>query len=292
MEKKSYDTIVLSGGATKGFGIVGSLQYLQDVQRLQSIKKFIGTSIGAIISYLVCIGYSPMEIMIISCQKKIFEKMTHIDMVNVMNGKGAVSFHIFQEILEKLTIDKIKKYITLQDLYTKYKKELVCCTYNMTLQKPEYLSYKTHPDLPCITALRMSSNLPFFFETFCYDDYKYIDGGIVDNFPIGQVLSEDVALGIRTKKVLLADPQRKEEDNLVRQFLVMLTIPIGYIEELQIKLEKEKQVDLIEIPIPAYIAFSLNMNNTEKFDLFSIGYETTKTFFSHVSERNGLSGLE
>lgn len=292
MENKSYDTIVLSGGASKGFGIVGSLQYLQDVQKLSFVKKFIGTSIGAIISYLVCIGYSPIEIMIISCQKQIFEKMTHIDMVNVMNGKGAVSFHIFQEILEKLTIEKIKKYITLQDLYTKYNKELVCCTYNMTLQKPEYLSYKTHPDLPCITALRMSSNLPFFFETFCYDDYKYIDGGIVDNFPISQVLSEDVALGIRTKKVLSIDPDRKEEDNLVRQFLLMLTIPIGHIEELQIILEKNKHVDLIDIPIPTYIAFSFNMSNTEKFDLFSIGYETIKTFFSHASEPNGLSGLE
>lgn len=280
MERKKYDTIVLSGGATKGFGIVGSLQYLQDIQILPTIKKFIGTSIGAIISYLVCIGYSPIEIMIISCQKKIFEKMSQVDILNVMNGQGAVSFHIFQEILEKLTIEKVKKYVTLQDLYTKYNKELICCTYNMTLQKPEYISYKTHPDLNCITALRMSSNLPFFFEIFCYDDYKYIDGGIADNFPISQVLPEDVTLGIRTKKVLSIDPDKKEDDNnLLNQFLSMLTIPIGRIEEIQISLDINKHVDLITIPIPSYMLCSLNMSNTEQFDLFSIGYETAKKFF-------------
>lgn len=274
---KPYDTLVLSGGITKGFGLVGSLQHLQDLGVLPKIKKFIGTSIGAILAYLVCIGYNPIEIMIISCQRKIFEKMANIDILNVMNGNGAVSFHIFQEILEKLTIEKIKKFITLSDLYTKYKKELVCCTYNLTLQKPEYISYKTHPDLNCLTALRMSSNLPFFFETFMYDDYKYVDGGIADNFPIGQVGDEDIALGIRTKKVLTADKTRDEE-NVLSQFVAILTVPIGRVEEIQIA--QEKHTDIVSVPIPSYISTSLNLTNTEKFDLFSVGYETMKIFFT------------
>jgi predicted acylesterase/phospholipase RssA len=142
----------------------------------------------------------------------------------------------------------------------------------------------------------MSSNLPFFFETFCYDDYKYIDGGIVDNFPISQVEMNDVALGIRTKKVLSVDPNRKEEESLLSQFLSMLTIPIGHIEELQMGLEKNKHVDVISIPIPTYIAFSLNMTNTDKFDLFSVGYETTKKYFLQQERdpscQNGFAGLE
>lgn len=274
---KEYNTIVLSGGITKGFGLVGSLQYLQDNGVLPHIQKFIGTSIGAIIAYLVCIGYSPIEIMIISCQRKIFEKMANIDILNVMHGNGAVSFHIFQEILEKLTIEKIKKFITLTDLYTKFGKELVCCTYNLSLQKPEYISYKTHPDMSCLTALRMSANLPFFFETFVYDDYKYVDGGIADNFPISQVAEEDVALGIRTKKVLTADKKR-EEENVLSQFVAILTVPIGRVEEIQISYET--RTDIVSVPIPSYISTSLNLTNTEKFDLFSNGYETIKNFFT------------
>jgi predicted acylesterase/phospholipase RssA len=274
---KQYNTIVLSGGITKGFGLVGSLQYLQDNGVLPHIHKFIGTSIGAIIAYLVCIGYSPIEIMIISCQRKIFEKMANIDILNVMHGNGAVSFHIFQEILEKLTIEKIKKFITLTDLYTKFGKELVCCTYNLTLQKPEYISYKTHPDLSCLTALRMSANLPFFFETFVYDDYKYVDGGIADNFPISQVEETDVALGIRTKKVLTADKKR-EDENVLSQFVAILTVPIGRVEEIQISYET--RTDIVSVPIPSYISTSLNLTNTEKFDLFSNGYETIKNFFN------------
>lgn len=281
-EKKRYDTLVLSGGVTKGFGLVGSLQYLQDNRVLPSIQKFIGTSIGAIIAYLVCIGYSPIEIMIISCQRKIFENMTNIDILNVMHGNGAVSFHIFQEILEKLTIEKIKKFITLSDLYTRFGKELVCCTYNLTLGKPEYISYKTHPDLNCLTALRMSANLPFFFETFVYDDYKYVDGGIADNFPISQVADEDVALGIRTKKILTTDPDKKNDENVLSQFVAILTVPIGRVEEIQIY--HETRTDIISIPIPSYLCTSLHLTNTEKFDLFSNGYEAIKKFFTCTEE--------
>lgn len=274
-KNKRYDTLVLSGGITKGFGLVGALQYLQDNGILPEIRKFIGTSIGAIISYLICIGYSPIEIMIVCCQRKIFEKLSNIDLASAMRGEGAVSFHIFQEILEKLTIEKIKKFVTLNDIYTKFGKELVFCTYNMTLQKPEYISYKTHPDIPCLTALRMSSNLPFFFEVFVYDDYKYVDGGIADNFPISYVSKDDTALGIRTKKVLTSDKKRQDE-NILSQFVAILTVPISRVEDIQIA--NEKYTDIVSVPIPSYIATSLNLSNTEKFDLFSSGYETIKEF--------------
>lgn len=276
-KKKNYDTLILSGGSTKGFGIVGSLQYLHDNGMLSQIKKFIGTSIGAIIAYLVCIGYNPIEIMIVSCQKQIFEKMTNIDIMNVMQGSGAISFHIFQEMLEKLTIEKVKKFITLSDLHKKYNKELVCCTYNLTLHKSEYISYKTHPDLNCITALRMSANIPFLFETFVYDDYKYLDGGIADNFPISQIEKGDVALGIRTKKILSVDPDKRDDNSLLRQFLSILNVPIARIEDISISHHPE--ISIVTISLPSYLTTTFHLTNTEKFDMFSIGYETIKKYF-------------
>lgn len=278
-KKKEYDTLVLSGGVTKGFGIVGSLQHLQDAGVLSGIRKFVGTSIGAIISYLVCIGYSPIEIMIISHQRKVFEKMTNIDVVNVVHGNGAISFHIFQEILEKLTIDKIKKFVTLSALYEKFGKELVCCTYNVTRHEPEYISHKTHPDLNCLVALRMSANLPFLFETFVYDDQKYLDGALADNFPIGQVEKGDVALGVRTKRILSPGAsKKKDDDSLLSDFVTIVTIPISRMEEMQIR-HHPYDTDIVSIPIPSHLTLSLHLTNTEKFDLFSIGYEVMKKFF-------------
>ena len=47
--KLNFDTLVLSGGSTKGIIILGALQYLADNFYLSEVKNFIGTSSGAII---------------------------------------------------------------------------------------------------------------------------------------------------------------------------------------------------------------------------------------------------
>ena len=59
-----FDTLVLSGGSSKGILILGALQYAQDNFLLNKINKYIGTSVGSIICFLLLIGYTPIEIMI------------------------------------------------------------------------------------------------------------------------------------------------------------------------------------------------------------------------------------
>ena len=108
----------------------------------------------------------------------------HFNILGMINGLGASSFVTIQEELEKITISKIGFLPTLKDIHDKFNKNLICCTYNITLNRTEYISYENNPDLPCIIALKMSSNLPLIFENFLYNGNLYIDGGIGDNFPI------------------------------------------------------------------------------------------------------------
>lgn len=282
--QKDYDTMVLSGGAARGFGLLGAIQYMQDQNKLQGIKKFIGTSIGSIIAYMICIGYSPTELMVILCQKHLLsEKMSsQVDLMNIFHGAGAVPFHILQEFLEKLTIHKIKRYITLQEISTRFQKELICCTYNATLCRLEYISSHTHPNLDCITALRMSSNLPFMFETFVYDDYRYIDGGLADNFPLSQVKKEDIAIGIRVQSTASSkDDKPQEDNNIIKDIMKVLFIPMSRVEELTIEKTKmdNKEIDIISISIPSYMSYRFNMTNTNKFDMFSKGYQALRSYF-------------
>lgn len=279
---KEYNTVVLSGGAARGFGLLGAMQYIQDQNKLGGIKKYIGSSIGAIIAYLICIGYTPTELMVILCQKHLLpEKMSkQIDIMNIFHGAGAVPYHIIQEFLEKLTIHKIKRYITLSELHTRFEKELVCCTYNATLFQPEYISYKSHPQLDCITALRMTSNLPFLFEVFTYDDYRYIDGGIVDNFPVGQVQDEDTAVAVRVCMTPSTIPE-KQEENMLSEILSMVFIPMARIEHMtmEMMLNKRPDMDIISVDIPSYMSYKFHLSHTNKFDMFSKGYETIKKYF-------------
>ena len=58
------DTLCFSGGGVKGFAIIGVLEYLEKNNNLDIllIKNYVGTSCGAIISFLLSINYSINEI--------------------------------------------------------------------------------------------------------------------------------------------------------------------------------------------------------------------------------------
>ena len=162
----NYDTLVLSGCSQKGFIILGALQYCIDNFLLTDIKYFIGTSTGAIICYLLIIGYTPIEIVVYLCTNQILERMQNLNIVAMIQGNGASSFNHLQEHLERMSIEKIGYLPTMLDIYNKFGKTLVCITHNVTENITEYISHETNPSIPCLTALHMSANLPLIFAYF------------------------------------------------------------------------------------------------------------------------------
>jgi predicted acylesterase/phospholipase RssA len=270
---------VLSGGAIKGFALLGALQYLMDVGILQNIHKFVGTSIGAILSYLLCIGYTPVEIMVFLCQTNWLKKLGSFDVVNVVQGCGGLSFSILQEILEKLTVKKIGRFLTLGQLYHDYGKTLICCTYNYTREQEECMNPVEHSHLPCLTALRMTANLPLLFEPFEYNGCIYFDGGISSNFPVQYISpEEDIVLGISLGK---SDLHEKNTHHIPSSFEIMwkvMSIPMSQLQKIR-NAEFKALCDLVEIPVDGYFSLQFDIQNNEKFDMFSIGYNTMKNYF-------------
>ena len=218
-----YDVIIISGGASKGIAALGALQALIDRKMLDKVKKYIGTSVGAIISYLLCIGYSPIELIVSLRNSTIFDELNVFNIGNLTKGDGVTKWSIINVFLEKLTLEKVGYLLTLKDIYEKYEKELICCTYNQTLRKKEYMSYKNNPNLPCLIALRMSSNLPFIFDRFKYMNNYYIDGGIVDNLPLDLLNKEEktIAIYLKNKK------KKKDEEFKILEYIYdIICIPM------------------------------------------------------------------
>ena len=73
-----YDTLVLSGGIVNGITTLGELQYMWDHNKLKNIKKYYGTSVGSIISYLLIIGYEPVEILLNIISEKLIDMILPI----------------------------------------------------------------------------------------------------------------------------------------------------------------------------------------------------------------------
>ena len=267
----NYDVLVLSGASQKGFLTLGALQYTIDNFFLTEINTFIGTSSGAMSCYLLCIGYSPKEILVYMCTNQILERMSNLNMVAMLQGNGASSFNPVQEHLEKMTISKIGFLPTLQDLKDRFGKMLICVTYNLTKDKTEYISYENYPTMPCLVALRMSANLPLVFEKYKYGNDFYIDGGISDNFAIqlGDKIGKKI-LGI------LLSENRESDYNIVDMGSIDYIYRLLFIPITQSNLYKCNEVSskckIITLVSNNKKFFDFDLNTKSKIELFCSGY--------------------
>lgn len=268
-----FDTLVLSGGSTNSIITLGALQNLYDNSLHVEINTYVGTSAGAIIGYLLAIGYTPLEIILDICTKRVVDRLQFFDIYSMINGAGACSFSVIQEQLEKMTINKIGTLVTLRELYDKYKRVLVCSTYNMTKGKCEYLSYENYPNLPCLTALRMSSNLPLVFEPYKYEQSFYIDGAVSDNFPIdmGEKLGKNV-LGI----LLTSFSQSMEPSTPIVEYIYSLIfIPINDSTNRRLQ-NLSSKCKVVKLTIKDMNFFKFNLSTPTMLNMFSLGYRQFK----------------
>jgi NTE family protein len=287
-----YTTLVLSGGGMKGIAMLGALQHLQDSSKLYHVDRIIGTSIGAIIGYLWCIGYTPIELMVFLCQKQHQEflhllTLTQWDVMNCMQGhRGAIPYMVIQELLEKLSMDKMSTLLTLKQLKEKSGKTLVCCTYNRTHHKTEFLSAETYPDLPCLMALRMSSAIPFVFDACFFQNNLYADGGLVENIPLSPVKADEKAIVLYFydgKK--FSSTSSTDDVAFMDNMMDLFVTVIHRFEDLLLENFKRKQeygTDgkiqslYIRIPVSFKTTLQFDLPKVDLFDMFSVGYQASR----------------
>ena len=191
-----HDTLIISGGGINGFVILGAIQYLYDIQKISNIQKYIGTSIGCAICYLLIIGLTPIEIMARITKEKTLDNFKHVKIKNILTGNGLFEWKHIDDFLLNITLEKCEQPLTFKDIYDLYGVKFVCCTYNITQKQIEYISVDNYPELSCLSAIRMSCNVPLLFSRYCYNDNYYIDRGIIDNFCISYAEPDDKILGI------------------------------------------------------------------------------------------------
>ncbi len=288
MSDKPFETLCLAGMSTKALLALGATQFLKDTKRLSTIKHFVGTSSGAMIAFFLIIGYSPAEILSFICVNQVIEKLSHFNIVAMMDGRGATSWSKIQEIIEKMTVQKIGYLPTLKSLREKFNKSFTIVTFNLTKNKTEYISDTTHPELPVLVALRMTANLPFVFEKYQYQNNYFIDGGCGVNFPLKK--AEEYGGRVIGVKVKNPKPKPEDEENgksFLSYMYRVLMLPIGEVERLQIE---SALPDTTVVTLSAHRvvrAFDFKVSNKEKMDMFSSGYQQMRDHFEEKEEKEG-----
>lgn len=196
--------LALSGGGIRGIAHAGVLKALEENNI--KIDAIGGTSSGSIIATLYAMGYSPYYIYILFkkyakdlVNQNSISKVTSIG--NFMaNKKGNFQgFYTGEEIengfnnialrkgVKKISDIKMPIVIPTVDVQNSKK-------YIITNQIPE----KTSPNTEYINnidigkAIRASSSFPVVFSPCEYNKHRFLDGGILDNFPTTEVKKQGV----------------------------------------------------------------------------------------------------
>lgn len=193
MATERYTSLVFEGAGVRGFAYVGVIKELQDRGHLNNIKHYAGTSVGSMFASLLALGFTADEIMIVQDLLDFSEIKSSRNiwyLWNLARNLGGNSLKIFETQFTKILKYKFpdNPKITLKEAYDKTGNDLVIVTCCVNKKTPVYLHHTSHPNVSIIDAILCSMSVPFIFKPKKYQFLKtndyYVDGGIVDNYPI------------------------------------------------------------------------------------------------------------
>lgn len=181
---KPFKNIVLSGCGIRGFTYLGVFKALEELNLTQNIEKVYGTSAGAIMGSLFVIGYKSEELFDF-LKKTEFKKLKNPKLTNIIDKHGLDDGKNFLGILIELYKKKgFNKNLTFEELYKKTGKDLIITGTNLNKVSIEYFSRENTPNMKILNAVRISMSIPGYFTPISIKNETYVDGGLIDNFPI------------------------------------------------------------------------------------------------------------
>ncbi|WP_026897782.1 patatin-like phospholipase family protein [Daejeonella oryzae] len=161
--------IVLSGGGIRGIAHLGVLKVLTEAGL--RFEKISGTSAGSIVGALFAQGHDPYEIL------EVFLK---IRLVKYLRPALGTSGLLTLENTRKLFLEYLP-----HNSFEKLNIPLVITATNFSVSK---LTYFSQGEL--IPAILASSTIPGIFKPIHIDSHLYVDGGVMNNFPVEPLLND------------------------------------------------------------------------------------------------------
>lgn len=186
----SIENLVFEGGGIKGISFCGAIQELEKNNLLKNIKRYGGSSVGAIYASLLSIGYTSDEISNIILKTNFTDFVDHKvgyinDFYNLLNNYGYCEGDHFYNWIGTLIKKKTNnENYTFEELWNEKNIDLVITGTNLNTMKTIYYSYRTNPHMYIRDAVRISISIPILFRPIIWDNDVLADGGLIDNYPI------------------------------------------------------------------------------------------------------------
>jgi predicted acylesterase/phospholipase RssA len=182
--------LVISSGGVNILCLLGSLKYLNENNLLNNTKCFFGVSAGAILCTMLALDYTIDEMKEFFINFNLLKFVGEYDITNFINNYG-FSFGESRDIIgQSIIIYKLgeqNKDYTFKQLYNDTKKELnifATCVEDNTLWQ---FSHNSNENVPIWKAMASSCNLPFIFTPVHINNKTFIDGALINDFPMNYV---------------------------------------------------------------------------------------------------------
>jgi NTE family protein len=261
-----FKTLCFSGGGVKGIAFIGALEKLleKNIFLLSDIKTFVGTSAGAMISFLLNLGWSVNEIKDFVLNFNFNKLTSEVNSISFFENFGIQDGDRIQLLFIKFLESKLNvKDITFEELYNKTGKKLLVIGTNITKSEEVVFSYKTTPNFSVILALRISVSIPIIFKPVKYENEFYVDGGVVNNFPINHC----------SKKKTIGFYIKNSYSNEITSIKSLITSILGLVSDtISQKNIKKYKKNIIEIINTEYTYTKFDISTELKLNLIKMGY--------------------
>lgn len=198
-KKPEYVNLVLSGGSTKGLSQVGALQKLIDegLLDLTKIKAVAGASAGSMIAALIVLGFTTEEIWDFLF-KLDFSKLVNPDFTMLLEKCGVDNGKIVYDLMEDILTTRTKiKHITFKQLRDFSGIDFTIIGTCLTKKEEIHYNHINTPNFKVSMAIRISIGMPGFFSPIVINGEKYIDGAVLNDYPINLFEKElDKTIGV------------------------------------------------------------------------------------------------
>ena len=251
--------LIFEGAGINGMAYIGVIRELEEQKLINDITYIAGTSSGAFMAVMICLGYTSYEL-------EDFIKTLDINQVvsancfqklyNLITGWGLYSRKPLRKKLEILFNNKYNKNITFSELYRATGKFLVITVSDVINKESVYVHPYNNPNIPVLDILLASISAPIVFKL----DRKtyFVDGGLTDNYPIW-IFSDYTLL-------------REEKYNELRNMTIPEnTLGIKILEEVDYKIN-----NIISYILSIFNSMSQQLENVvrpEHYDVQTIGLE-------------------
>jgi hypothetical protein len=253
MSDPTIKHLVISSGGPAGHMMYSILRTLniKGIWNMKDIKTIYGSSIGSYIAIILALRYE-WEVMDDYLIKRPWEKIftsstsqtssSNIDLnehlssssiadaknklehiFKLYNTHGLYSLKEFTETLRPALQGKdISTNITFQEFYDKTGIELHFMVTEMNKFQIVDFSYKTHPTQSLVEACYMSCCYPFGFAPIYRDGCCYLDGGIINDYPVNDCIRDQkcgLAEILGVKVIWEKKPTKITEKSSLLQFI-------------------------------------------------------------------------